>query len=360
MPVITKIWEIQDNQITKPVSLKGMDKEASLEEILFNNPSLINEDYLLIGRQVNAFGNFIDLLAIESSGDLVVIELKRDKTPRDIVAQLLDYGSWVVGLQDEDLSQLYSAFQDKYFHNEKKVTLNDALRKKFGSVPDELNSNHSLMIVASSLDSASERIVNYLSSYHGLNVNALFFNYFKNENQEYLSRTWLIDPSSPEERKVTEKSKQAWNGEHYVSFGVGDSRSWEEAVKYGFISAGGGDWYTNTLSMLEPGDRVWVNIPGTGYVGVGMVTGTAQSPEDFKPIGNKSILDLSNNTQKIKERGEVFVPIQWLDTIDVSDAIKEKGFFGNQNTVARPKTPKWDFTINTLKQFFNFKDKKVA
>jgi hypothetical protein len=70
------------------------------------------------------------------------------------------------------------------------------------------------------------------------------------------------------------------NGEHYVSFG-GEGRSWEEAVKYGFISAGGGTWFTNTLKLLKPGDRIWVKIPRTGYVGVGRVTGFSTPQTEF-------------------------------------------------------------------------------
>lgn len=360
MPVITKMWKIKDNKVTEPIPLKGLEKESHLEDILFNNPELISEDYLVVGRQVHAQGKYIDLLAIESSGDLVVIELKRDKTPRDIVAQLLDYGSWVVNLKDEDISEVYSNFRDKYYPNDKKSTLAEAMKNKFGVIPEELNSNHNLMIIASSLDPASERIVNYLSNYHNVNINALFFNCFSNDGKEFLSRTWLIDPTFLREAKTSDCPNNTWNGEYYVSFGVGDSRCWDEARKFGFISAGGGDWYTNTLSMLEPGNRVWVNIPGTGYVGVGIVKGSAQSPEEFKPEGNKSILYLSKNSNNIKQHGEIFVPVEWVDTVPIDSAIKEKGFFGNQNTVARPKAQKWDFTINTLHRFFNTETKKVA
>ena len=39
---------------------------------------------MLIGRQVRTgFGGIIDLLAIAPDGSLVLIELKRDKTPRE-------------------------------------------------------------------------------------------------------------------------------------------------------------------------------------------------------------------------------------------------------------------------------------
>lgn len=51
---------------------------------------------MVVGRQVTtAFGKLIDLLAVDAEGNLTVVELKRDRTPREVVAQVLDYASWV-------------------------------------------------------------------------------------------------------------------------------------------------------------------------------------------------------------------------------------------------------------------------
>ena len=109
-----------------------------------------------------------------------------------------------------------------------------------------------------------------------------------------ISRTWFeedIEESTPTEVK----QKGPWNGEYYASFGEG-SRNWEDARKYGFISAGGGSWYSKTLSLLSPGDRIWVNIPHTGYVGVGIVTEAVQQAKDtvFELEGEQvKMVDLS-------------------------------------------------------------------
>ena len=46
------------------------------------------------------------LLAVDAGGDLYAIELNRDRTPREVVAQVLDYGSWVKDLGHEDISAL--------------------------------------------------------------------------------------------------------------------------------------------------------------------------------------------------------------------------------------------------------------
>ncbi|WP_434735337.1 hypothetical protein [Accumulibacter sp.] len=59
-------------------------------------PKPLSDEWMLIGRQEDSgFGGRIDRPAIAPYGALVLIELRRDKTPRDVVAQSLDYASWV-------------------------------------------------------------------------------------------------------------------------------------------------------------------------------------------------------------------------------------------------------------------------
>ncbi|MDP9486204.1 MAG: hypothetical protein M3Q49_10565 [Actinomycetota bacterium] len=46
---------------------------------------------MVVGRQVStAFSEFVDLLTVDNEGYLTIVELKRDKTPREVVAQVLD------------------------------------------------------------------------------------------------------------------------------------------------------------------------------------------------------------------------------------------------------------------------------
>ncbi len=52
------------------------------------------------------------------------------------------------------------------------------------------------------------------------------------------------------------------------------------------------------------------------------------------------------------DQAEYFVPVEWIDTQPLDGAISEVGFFGNQNTVCRPSTPKWEHTVERLKRRF--------
>lgn len=49
---------------------------------------------------------------------------------------------------------------------------------------------------------------------------------------------------------------------------------------------------------------------------------------------------------------EWFVPVRWLDSVPLEKAVKKTGFFGNQNTVCQPMTPKWRHTFDRLKEHF--------
>lgn len=312
-----------------------------------------------------AYGKFIDLLALDSDGNLVVIELKRNRTPREVVAQLLDYGSWVRGLEDTDVASIFEEFLKKYYPNHSGTSLDEAFCKKFGvdQMPEAVNESHELVVVASDLDDSTERIIGYLAEQYGVAINAVFLRFFKDGGTEYLSRAWLIDPGEVEVKVVEKREKLPWNGEFYVCFGGTNShRSWEEARKYGFVSAGGGSWYTKSLAMLEPGARIWVNLPGSGYAGVGKVVDGVVPIDEFVvddgsggkvPITSLPIHAANLTTvAKDPEKAEHVVRVEWLKTVSENEAVKEKGFFGNQTSAAKPRAKRWLHTVERLKKRF--------
>ena len=195
-----RLWEIADGDNLKEINQSKLNLEERIENWLENDISIISDDLLVIGRQVDTdFGGIIDILCLDVEGDIVIVELKRDKTPREITAQVLDYASWVKDLSNEKITEI----SNRYYKNT--LSIDEAFRSKFGEeYPEVINESHKMMVVASEIDSKSERIIKYLSDTYGVGINAITFNYFQSaDGKEYLSRVFLIEPSEVEYKTRT-------------------------------------------------------------------------------------------------------------------------------------------------------------
>lgn len=353
------IWRVDGDP--KRMSSAAMPLEAKLEALIESEPGILGEPLLFIGRQVpTAHGKFIDLLAVDADGLLHVLELKRDKTPRDVVAQALDYGSWIETLDHDQVLSIFEAYRPG-------VAFEQAFSERFGvSPPEEINTDHRLTVVASAVDSATERIIEYLSRFD-VPLNVVFFRYFEDDGREYLARSWLVDENRSSGGDGPKKAgkKEPWNGhDWYVSVGEDSSvRSWDDARQYGFVSAGGGPWYSRTLRGLPVGARVFACIPGggVGYVGVGTVTGEAMPFADAALVidGRETkmaglpLVGSYTHDNGVEDNEEWIVPIEWERTVDREAAVWEKGFFANQNSACKLRNR---FTLEGLSKAFGLDD----
>lgn len=158
-------------------------------------PEILGENFLIIDRQREIEGvGRLDLLCIDPSGKLAIVELKRDRAPREAVAQALDYASWLDEANEEQIG--------RYAQEYLKRPLGDAFREHFGTdMPELVCQNHRILIVASRLDPGAERIVGYLSERHRVDINAVFFGYAKlGDKKEILVRSVLVADEVRRER----------------------------------------------------------------------------------------------------------------------------------------------------------------
>jgi hypothetical protein len=334
MPLTIGLWKVAGSRLHEIPSSK-LDAETRLEQWIIADPSIIGLDALIIGHQLKTEGGgFLDVLAMDSAGDLVLVELKKDRTPREVVAQILDYASWVKSLTFGELDGYVQA------HNHKGLA--EAFFDHFGdSIPESVNASHSMMIVASELDDSSQRIVEYLAEEYGVSINAVFFSFFMSEAQELLARAWLLSPTQVQDR-VHSKRQAPWSGYWFANVGEGDHRNWEDSVQYGFLGAGQGPRYSRPLKQLSVGDKLFAYMKGLGYVGYGEVTSEARMIKDFQVASlSKALLDLPLRAQKAAENSdnadlsEWAVGVKWLKTFTKTDARTFKGVFANQNIVCK-------------------------
>ncbi|MFF4989505.1 endonuclease NucS domain-containing protein [Streptosporangium saharense] len=355
------LWRIGGSGEPVRVTSGAIPLESQLETLIAQDPTILGEPLMIIGRQVPTdFGGFVDLLGIDGDGTLHVLELKRGRTPREVVAQILDYASWVKNLSHDDVLAIYGASRQE-------SPFETAFSALFGvSPPDELNADHRLTIVAHDADPATERIVSYLSSF-AVPVNVAFFRYFEDEGRRYLARTWLIDETKPSRTASVQRrsgTKETWNGQDwYVALGEDETRAWDDARKYGFVSAGGGTWFSRTLISLPSGARIFTHIPKAGYVGVGTVTGEARP-------AHEAILEIDGELRRFtdlelkgsyRHKGdehdetlaEYIVPVTWIQTVPRDSARWAQGMFANQNSACKLRNK---FTLDHLYKEFNLTD----
>lgn len=361
MPVKFGLWRV-DGKSVEQVRAGDIASEERLEDILEARIDILGlGDLFQIGRQViTGFGKRIDLLAIDGQGDLHVIELKKDRTPREVVAQALEYGFWVQGLSYEAISELYAK------HHEDEDFDSAFTSHLGGDIPEAVNTSHRLVVVATGMDTSTEQIVEYVRGY-GVPIDVLFFEYLVDGDCEYLARSWLTDPEL--ERPSGGGKKQApWNGiDFFVAVGESDERNWDDMVRYGFVSAGHGDKYRKAMENLFEGARVWAAIPKSrataaayGYVGVGRVTAAAVGVNDFDvevdgvttSILQAPLLKATNMGWDADdpEQCEYLAKVEWLDTRPREEAMWEKGMFANQNVVAKLRHP---LTLQRLNESFD-------
>ena len=226
-----KLWHIADDTLN-PIDSSSLDLESRLEEWLRKDVGLVNADLLVIGQQVaTAHTGSIDLLAMDVDGNLVILELKKNKTPRDVVAQTLDYASWVKTLGHEEVERI----ADKFLGGD--VTLNQAFREKFDAdLPEVVNKKHRMYIVASALDPSTERILEYLSETYGVDINFASFNYFKTSDEvEIVGRSMLIDEEVAQARAATgsgsrQKPKATEEELRKIAYNKGVGALWDKAL----------------------------------------------------------------------------------------------------------------------------------
>jgi len=132
MPFQHALYRI-DQGLTR-LSLDKLEKEAVLEDHIAKDMGILNDRWMLIGRQVYTdFGKYVDLLGVDSSGTLIVIELKKDLTPREVVAQALDYAAWVETLEPERIAEIWNAYVNSWRKDLIKLSLDEAYLKNFGT-----------------------------------------------------------------------------------------------------------------------------------------------------------------------------------------------------------------------------------
>lgn len=197
-------WEIIDGKLV-PVdtTLTENDRKETedLEEWIFSNPMIVGNEIALFGRQVYTKSGPLDIIGIDKNGYIVIIELKRDKLPREALAQAIDYTSDIATWSIEKINEICLKNTEK--------SIEDFITDTFEDVSIEnlsVNQAQRILLVGFRIEESLERMISWLSETYSVNINAIVLNYIRTANgAELLNKTSIIPEEIEKERAKTKK-----------------------------------------------------------------------------------------------------------------------------------------------------------
>lgn len=116
------------------------------------------------------------------------------------------------------------------------------------------------------------------------------------------------------------------HGIYYYNVGEGPHRNWDDYVKYGFISAGQGKRWRDSIIGFEVNDIFVAYLKTHGFVGVGRIKEKAKMIRDIK-IDNKNLLSLNLKGKNMADncdsvdKSEYVALVDWIKIVKREKAI---------------------------------------
>ncbi|VAW38394.1 hypothetical protein MNBD_CHLOROFLEXI01-3305 [hydrothermal vent metagenome] len=143
----------------------GIRERFDLQEWIEKTPSVLDDDLLVIGKElVLPSGIRLDLLAVDRQANLVVIELKRDSSGRDVEWQSIKYASYCSNFLADELFEHYATYL-----GEDADDARDSIESFIETELNELNNNQRIILVAQNFHSDVVSAVLWLRDY-GLEI----------------------------------------------------------------------------------------------------------------------------------------------------------------------------------------------
>ncbi len=196
----------QEIALVRQTEYKKQHREEELHRSVAMNPRLILRE-TVEGEPLPALtvaSHFTlgdvqgDLLVVDLSGTILVVELKRDRAPRDVIAQILDYAARVheMGMQglqnilreqgkypDGVASILVKLLDDNPAY--KDTEFDDASRFDEQVRRCIAGKDLQLVVVSYVVDEDVQRVVEYLRTVYGIRIYCVEFDYYQSEGYEY-------------------------------------------------------------------------------------------------------------------------------------------------------------------------------
>ncbi|RKY14404.1 MAG: hypothetical protein DRP82_04130, partial [Planctomycetota bacterium] len=179
------------------------NKEENLHRLIEKNPKLVvleQEDgsrlpTAVIGSRMRLpSGEELDLLLMDAQGTLTLVELKRGRTARKVIAQILSYAADLNLMTCEELEQCvrentrYDSLEEvvEKLQEEESDSGEFDMEEVRRRIEECLKGKKlQLLIVSYEVDEETKKIARFLRETYGMKIWCVEFDYFKNEEYEF-------------------------------------------------------------------------------------------------------------------------------------------------------------------------------
>ena len=173
-----RVFVLSEN---KPKKCKNIPyaKEKEIEDLLEKNIGVLMPDAFIIGRQVmTGHGLWIDLLALDKDGDLVIIELKKAKAKYKVTGQIWHYFTWIKKQSYDEINDIAKKKHLQDYHS-----IDQKFNDYFKRSPDKWNSHQKLIIVGEKIDEETKEIASTVKE-SGKNITCVELNAYDNSPEK--------------------------------------------------------------------------------------------------------------------------------------------------------------------------------
>lgn len=332
-----------------PVKLgnEGIREREDLQRLLRDQIEAVAPETMVIAEEFSQWEDSsrrIDLLCLDRQANLVVIELKRDDKGGHMDLQALRYAAMVAPITFEQLVESHADYLEKR-GDSASIAEDRILAFLSWDEPREQDFGSDVRIVLVAADFSPELTSSVLwlnerqldircvkLSPHKVN-GELLFNIHQSiplpEGEDYQVRL----KAKSQTRRLAADNNGISTGFWFVNVSEhnSDFRCWDDCRRYGYLSAGGGERWSNQIRRLPEGALVFAYVVGQGYVGLGRVTAEAVPQKNFM-INDQPLIELSlikpPNTNVIDDisRCDWCARVEWIKHLDREQAVGQSDF----------------------------------
>jgi hypothetical protein len=189
----------------KPTAIP--ESELDLERRVKASPSFLGEDLLIIAEQLDfphIKGDAVDLVGLAADGAVMIVELKKGKSPSNVDFQAIKYASYISYLDTDDLGQVAAQFLARPENTIIRKRLEDLgvevageqvdlgqslaawFRRDASEYENTINTKQRIVIVAEEFDARIELAIDWLSR-QGVQIAGVQYHQVEFEGRRFLA-----------------------------------------------------------------------------------------------------------------------------------------------------------------------------